>query len=200
MNLIPTLAQQPEPSLRRAVLGWLMRIANRKPLLHWYDNKALLLEFYGEKDGFDLQTIAAECWECDGEGCPACDWDGIHHTTRTILTRRRVGGCIFHTPGRAWWLEDYADLIARPGFRRHITRRIKHRPCDPRAAREAVALILLLTGHYQAWWRAITYGGPHVSGTVAFPTVNTGFYPQHLLAKAIHTCRLWLDNDADLPF
>lgn len=200
MNLIPTLAQQPEPSLRRAVLGWLMRIANRYPLHRWYDNKAILLEWYGERDGFDLQTVEAECWECAGEGCNACDGDGIHHTTRTILIRRRVGGCIFHTPGNPWWPVDYDMLTAKPGFRRHITARIQHRPCDPRAAREAIAAIMLLTGHYRMWWRSLTQGGPFVASTVYFPTTHSAFYPQHRLAATLYKLRRFWMQPEDVPF
>lgn len=186
MNLIPYLRHQPAPSLRRAILGWLMRVANSNPLFYWYDNKAILLEHYGEDDGFDLQTVNAECWSCQGEGCFDCDYDGIHHTTRTVLRRRYVGGCLFHTPGMRWAEQELDELMARKGFRRHITKRVTHRETDARAAREAIGLIVLLTGHYRLWWRFISRCPLFEDRTPSFPPQNPGLYPQHLLACAVH--------------
>ena len=189
MNLIPTLAQQPEPSLRRCILGWLMRIANRRALYLWYDNKAILPEHYGEPDGFDLQTVEAPCWNCAGQGCCDCDDSGIHHTTRTILKRRIVGTRIFHTPTRSWHPGEFAELTRSPLFRRHITGRVAHRAADHRAAREAIGCIMLLTGHYRRWWTMVSRGCDWEIRTAAFPTCNPGFYPQHLLACVIRLVR-----------
>lgn len=203
MNLIPTLNEQQEPSLRRALLGWLMRVANRHPLHRWYDNKAIMLEFYGERDGFDLQTVNAPCWDCAGrvlyaEGdedyCQSCDGSGIHHTTRTVLIRRRVGCCVFHTPGKRWYLEDLKAWQAAEGYRSHLTRRIEHKPCDPRAAREAIGLILLLTGHYRQWWRMVWPSWRDFSfdhRLVVFPGREPGWYPQHVLAVLLAQVKRW---------
>lgn len=185
MNLIPTLAQQPGPSIRRCILGWLTRVANRHPLYRWYENKAILLDHYGEDDGFDLQTVEATCFKCAGEGCFSCEYSGTHHTTRTVLKRRIVGTCVFHTPLRGWFPEEATDLTIDPLFRRHITGRIKHRPADHRAAREAIGWIMLLTGHYRRWWQQISLGCDWEIRTAAFPTSNPGFYPQHLIACGI---------------
>lgn len=205
MNLIPTLAQQPGPSLRRCLLGWLMRIANRHPLHRWYDNKNLLLCHYGENDGFDLQTVHATCWTCGGDedGCQDCDYCGIHHTTRTILWRRIVGTCVFHTPGSTWKPSLAPFLEAADGFRANLHGRITHRPTDHRAAREAIGAILLLCGCYGQWWRHLTCGNDWETRTGAFPTTNPGLYPQHLLACAIARIRAACHCDwhgDDMPF
>lgn len=152
MNLIPSIHRQPEPSLRRSLLGWIMRRANRVPSHQWYGMKPRLIAYYGEPDGFDLQTVEAQCWRCEGEGCDDCDYNGIHHTTRTVLHRYRVGSNIFHQPGKRWHVEDFARLRAQPNFRQHITARVKHRPTDPRTAHEYIGLIFLITGYYRQWW------------------------------------------------
>lgn len=189
MNLIPTLAQQPGPSLRRCLLGWLMRVANRHKLHLWYENKAILLDHYGEDDGYDLQTIEAPCWSCAGQGCCDCDDSGIHHTTRTILRRRIVGTCVFHTPWITLKPAEGYEFVGLPKFRSHITGRIKHRPADHRAAREAIGWIMLLSGHYRQWWQQISLGCDWENRTAAFPTSNPGFYPQHLIACGIARLR-----------
>lgn len=211
MNLIPSIHQQPEPSLRRSVLGWLMRIANRHPLHLWYENKTRLIVHYGENDGFDLQTVEAPCWQCSGQGerdyydegpadCPDCDGTGIHHRTRTILRRYLVGSNVFHQIGRSWYPEDYPVIIQRPGFRSHITGRVKHRPGCPYAAREAIGLMMLLCGCYRAWWGLITAGAPSGTTTASFPHDHPSLkHPQHLLAWALHKLRRVRD-DEDIPF
>lgn len=209
MNLIPTLHQQPEPSLRRSMLGWLMRIANRHPLHLWYENKSRMIAVYGEPDGFDLQTVDAACWECGGGGvrdfygegdcdCPACDGTGIHHRTRTVLHRFIVGGNVFHQVGRRWYAEDYARLITHPDYRRHITGRVKHRPASAHNAREALGCILLLCGFYRSWWRLITTGTTN-NTLPSFPADHFDLrHPQHCLAWLI--ARFQRHPDHDIPF
>lgn len=210
MNLIPTLNQQPEPSLRRSLLGWLMRIANRRPLHLWYLNKTRLIVAYGEPDGFDLQTVKAPCWSCGGTGecnyfyegsaeCCDCDGTGTHHVTRTLLNRYLVGSNIFHQIAGPWVEHGERDLVESPNYRSHITGRVKHRPGCPYAAREAIGLIMLLCGCYGGWWDHITCGTLG-NGTAAFPVNHPSLrHPQHLLAWAIHKLRRLHDNE-DIPF
>ena len=162
MNLIPTLSEQPEPSLRRWLLAQLMRLVNANPPPRWYDHdKPILLHYYGRADGYDLQRIEALCWSCGGKGTDDCGEcfdcvNGIHHVTRMKLDRYVIEGVVFHQLGGKIWddatLQEWSE---EPGFRRWITGRVKHRPTPLAVSLEAHAWIALLTGHYRAVHRAL---------------------------------------------
>jgi len=153
MNLIPTSR---EPSLRRWILAWLMRLINANPTGYWYQWKDALLHWYGEKDGFDTQWIEALCWTCGGEGdCWDCD-EGVHHVTRTRLWRWQIEGHVFHRPGdtKIWNDSELSALeLTVPGWHRRIIGRVTHRPTPPALSREAEAWLLLLLGQYRSLGR-----------------------------------------------
>lgn len=157
MNLIP---QGTEPSLRRCILAALMRIANRNGHPQWHAWKTRLLECYATRDGFDTQRYEAPCWTCGGAGgddmgeCWDCN-DGVHHITRTVLTRHVIEGYVFHQINRQrlYTDEDLDTVEQVDGWRRRLTGRKSSKGTSIAASMEAEAWILLLCGGYRNLWR-----------------------------------------------
>lgn len=166
MNLIPSIEQQPAPSLRRWILAQLMRIANRNGHPQWYAWKTRLLQFYATPDGFDTQRYEAPCWSCCGKGgdehqeCFDCN-DGVHHVTRTVLHRYVIEGLVFHQIGRSRIYHD-KELEAMeelPNWRKRITTTKGPKGTSQAASMEAEAWILLLCGGYRALWKWLNGAG-----------------------------------------
>lgn len=164
MNLIP---QGTEPSLRRCILAALMRIANRNGHPQWYAWKTRLLECYAERDGFDTQRYEAPCWTCGGaggDGMGEC-WDctgGVHHVTRTVLTRYVIEGYVFHQVNHYSRPMNDLELCAMencPGFRGRLTGKKSSKGTSQAASMEAEAWILLLCGGYRTLWRWLCGSG-----------------------------------------
>ena len=166
MNIVPSIRQQPAPSLRRWILAQLMRIANRNGHPQWYAWKTRLLDFYATPDGFDTQRYEAPCWSCGGSGvdeigeCQDCS-DGVHHVTRTLLHRFVIEGLVFHQIGRVRIyhdeeLEAFEDL---PGWQRRIMTTKGPKGTSQAASMEAEAWILLLCGGYKTLWHFLNGAG-----------------------------------------
>ena len=91
--------------MRRRLICWLLDVANDRPptlaRTAFYDIKAKLLQRYAEPDGFDVQHIVKDCWNCYGapDGCYRCA-DGIYDQFWVVLNRWRWYGHVFHTPGQ----------------------------------------------------------------------------------------------------
>lgn len=153
MNLIPTPAKQPLPSLRRTLLAHLCRIANANRNPWWYHIKDHLLQTYAVRDGYDVQRIEANCHTCYGTGqtehgeCWNCT-DGIHHVVRYILLRWNFEGITFHRPGTKLVSEQHFEH-ARAGAQNVFTSRLAHRDISPATSQEARLWILILTGIYK---------------------------------------------------
>lgn len=77
----------------------------------FYPLKLELLEQFGDDDGWDLQIIIKDCWDCEGTGnaywwqdnekfeeCDACWGTGEYARNSYYLLRYRVNGLLFHTP------------------------------------------------------------------------------------------------------
>lgn len=169
MHLRPPLISESRlPSLRRAVLARLMRLANSNPCrIRWYPLKDKLCYHFGQADGYDVQEIQAECWHCvkgicaDGNECWSCN-DGVHHITRTALLRYVIEGHIFHRPlARIDSKEEFIELSREAET--VILRRITHRPVSEAASREALLWIyLIMWGEGRSWqhlWQELS-GGP----------------------------------------
>mgnify|MGYP000140150340 FL=1 len=196
MNLVPSIDQQPAPSLRRWILAQLMRIANRNGHPMWYAMKTRLLGFYAAPDGFDTQRYEAPCWSCGGSGvdeigeCQDCS-DGVHHVTRTLLHRFVIEGLVFHQIGRVRIyhddeLEAFEDV---PKWRKRITTTKGPKGTSQAASMEAEAWILLLCGGYRALWKWLNGAGlcyafaGYPLGTLRWLIVRTRqlrFLPQRL--------------------
>jgi hypothetical protein len=183
MNLIPFVSEQPEPSLRRSVLGWLMRLVNRNPHRLWYVWKSRLLLFYGAEDGFDTQRYEAPCWTCGGSGADdygSCDdcYEGVHHVTRTMLRRHVVEGMLFHQvveTGRIWDDAALEELEALEAWHRRLTGRVRHRATSERVSREAEAWMLLVLGQYRGLWQWLNGAGVQWQEHVGLPMVTLRF-------------------------
>jgi hypothetical protein len=153
MNLIPTLAEQPLPSLRRTLLAHLFRVANANGNPWWYHIKGLLLDPYAVRDGYDVQRIEAVCHTCYGTGqhdhgeCWDCN-NGVHHVVRYILLRWSFEGLTFHRPGQKLVSDGHFES-ARAGAQNVFTSRLAHRDIDPATSQEARLWILVLTGIYK---------------------------------------------------
>lgn len=210
MNLVPSIEQQPAPSLRRWFLAQLMRIANRNGHPQWYALKTYLLDFYATPDGFDTQRYEAPCWSCGGFGvdeigeCHDCS-DGVHHVTRTLLYRFVIEGLVFHQIGRVRIyhddeLEAFEDV---PAWRKRITTTKSPKGTSQAASMEAQAWIFLLCGGYKALWRWLNGAGlcyrfiGYPLGTLRWMIVRTRqlrFLPQRLRNAWIR----W--QTQDIPF
>ena len=163
----PLISESPLPSLRRAVLARLVRLANSNPCrFRWYPLKEKLCFHFAQANGYDVQEIHAECWHCVkgtlpcGNECWSCN-DGIHHITRTALQRYNIEGHIFHRPlARIDSKQTFVELSH--DAQTVITHRITHRPVSPAASREALLWIyLIMWGENRSWqvlWRELTHG------------------------------------------
>lgn len=153
----PTIHEQQAPSLRRTVLAHLMRVANSNPCRQrWYPLKDKLCWHFGLDDGYDVQEVRAECWRCtdgyteEGYECGYCN-EGIHHITRTKLTRFNIEGIIFHRPSAKISCEAEFQFLST-GAVNVLTRRITHRPRSEAASRESLLWIyLIFFGHARSW-------------------------------------------------
>lgn len=166
MNLVPSIDQQPAPSLRRWILAQLMRIANRNGHPQWYMWKTRLLKCYATPDGFDTQRYEAPCWNCvggtdyTGNECWSCN-DGVHHVTRTVLHRFVIEGLVFHQIGRVriYHDEELEAFEELPGWQRRITTTKGPKGTSQAASMEAEAWILLLCGGYKTLWHFLNGAG-----------------------------------------
>lgn len=158
----PTILESRLPSLRRALLAHLMRVANSNPCRHrWYPIKDTLCWAFALDDGYDVQEIHAECWHCvngidyTGNECYSCN-AGVHHITRTALRRFVIEGFVFHRP--LWRIESKEEFIELSREAKTVIRhRITHRPRSEAASREAFFWILLLMfGAGHSWTRLKT--------------------------------------------
>jgi hypothetical protein len=207
MNLIP---QGTTPSLRRCILAALMRIANRNGHPQWYAWKTRLLECYAERDGFDTQRYEAPCWTCGGTGvddmgeCFDCN-EGVHHVTRTVLTRYVIEGYVFHQLNRTR-IDTDEDLDAiehADGWRNRLTGKKSSKGTSQAASMEAEAWILLLCGGYRTLWRWLCGSGLAYSfygyplGTIRALIMAAKRVP--LLPQRLRNA-WWQWKNRDLPF
>lgn len=125
------------------LLGEVLHCANSRPPdikeRQFYALKDRLLQRYGTGDGFDVQHIKQDCWDCDGTGklyaeymhlghltsiyvgkCKRCT-DGIYRQFWVRLERYRLGRHVFHTPKERYY-NDPGLTMQRPlidGYIRH---------------------------------------------------------------------------------
>lgn len=159
------------PSLRLALLAWVMHLANQDSCDQWFALKRRLLIRFGVRDGFDLQDLIKHCRECNGAGyispdpdhrfrCRRCR-DGIYARTFNQLHRWQVQGWLFHTPERVY-SQVAADYL-RDEARSVITTVKQYRRGFPRLAREAQLWLLfvfdrhlwrsmMVVSCYLKWW------------------------------------------------
>lgn len=205
MNLMPTSRQ---PALRRQLLARLMRLANANSAGPWYQWKDILLATYAEGDGFDSQRYEAPCWHCDSNGwvgdsdsgyeCDHCN-DGVHHITRTLLSRHSIDGHVFHRPMQTLANDESLSYAEEsPQFRRRITGLVKHRETSWEASREAEAWILLITGSYRSLWRWLNGAGASLAGP-GLP-MNTVQWLLHQPDRLRMAWRKWKFRRDDIPF
>ena len=90
-------------------------IANATP--HYFEKRGVfyplkdkLLKRFGESDGWDLQVIVKDCWDCEGTGkadwwyeegdddCESCYGTGEYSRREYCLLRYRLGDRIYHRP------------------------------------------------------------------------------------------------------
>ena len=77
----------------------------------FYPLKDKLLNRYSKRDGWDLQEITKECWQCDedgidwwndGETCRYCGGTHIYEIKRFCLLRYQLGDRTYHRPMEIW--------------------------------------------------------------------------------------------------
>lgn len=75
--------------------------------IYFYPLKNKLLKKYGIADGYDLQKIERQCWQCEGTGidewhdseqCTFCEGTGIYKTVEIVLARCKLGKKVYHLP------------------------------------------------------------------------------------------------------
>lgn len=103
MTYTPPLFPELLPPLLPAKhYGW-FRQANAHPLpyfkkIYFYPFKDKFLRRFAERDGYDLQVIEHECWDCAGNGCHSCD-DGVYRRVEVWLERWVLpDGAVYHKP------------------------------------------------------------------------------------------------------
>lgn len=126
-------------------LAW-FKLANSNAPCGFYPFKRRFLERFAVQDGWDLQTIEKECWNCDGSGeyrkgepCRSCNATGIHHTNEHWLQRWVLASQVYHVP----------EFCSPPHYlrgdspKREFTGRIQHNPVCLRVAERAFLRLLL---------------------------------------------------------
>lgn len=121
-------ARKPQGATKRLV-GRLLATANAHAAHfgsvrdEFYGLKRLILEQYGQPDGVDWQRIVKRCYGCEACGDSwhdaKCDGTGVWERKWIPLTRTRLGGQVFHTPGNAQWTD--------PGVPVTFTGLVRHR-------------------------------------------------------------------------
>ena len=113
------------------LLGEVLHVANSRPPFvykdEFYNLKDTLLCRFGKPDGFDIQHIVKECWECDGgyrsesvnnlgmvvsvkRKCMKCGGSGIYLQFWTRLSRYQIGRRVFHHPERRYYVDPEIPL------------------------------------------------------------------------------------------
>lgn len=142
-KVTPERKRNPVTRRLENLLGNVLHCANSGPSLairsRFYALKERILQRYGTGDGFDVQHIVKECWNCDGTGrvyedmfhlgvttsifmgkCHRCT-DGVYEQFWVRLERHRLGEHVFHTP-RERYYQDPELVLQHPvieGYVRH---------------------------------------------------------------------------------
>ncbi len=67
----------------------------------FYDAKSFLLKWLAKPDGYDIQNLDRECWDCTKDTvhlCRKCTGTGIYMRRRVWLDRYTLCGYTFHCP------------------------------------------------------------------------------------------------------
>lgn len=168
MNLFPH--DLTTPSLRLTLLARIMQVANARPEFmsdQWYSLKTRLIKRFGSPDGYDTQRLEASCHECAGTGkdllghtCRRCD-NGVHHITRTLLSRWKIQDTVFHQIEKSKLTEaELANIRSHhPALHHHFTARIIHPPgFGAKASREALLWLTLSFDGVRALVRLLSRG------------------------------------------
>lgn len=215
MHLRPPLISESRlPSLRRALLARLMRLANSNPCrIRWYPLKDKLCYHFGQADGYDVQEIQAECWHCvkgidhTGNECYSCN-NGVHHITRTALQRYVIEGFVFHRPlAKIDSKEEFIELSREAET--VILRRITHRYVNPAASREALLWIyLIMCGEGRSWerlWLELRCGPTYNTLSLFHPLLTLAtliqYHSRRAYAYRLKNLLFWYHNrNSDIPF
>lgn len=163
------------------ILADVLHCANSRPPhireREFYALKELLLKRFGTGDGFDVQRIIQECWNCEGTGklymetmhlgqltsiyvgkCNRCT-AGVYRQFWVRLERYRLGRHIFHTPKERYY-SDPGLTMQRPIIEGYI----KHHDYPGHLPLEA-ALWLFLVFEPRVFWRTFGHIGAHRTRT-----------------------------------
>ena len=128
----------------------------KKPF--FYDLKRSLLQRHGYHDGWDLQEIVYECWNCGGTGedkygdyCNKCE-DGVYAIRQFYLERWVLGSRVYHVP-----------ILEKPNTKpwNKVEGRIKHEAIARDVGRNALWILMaryqpvLLAKLYRGLWRSV---------------------------------------------
>lgn len=100
----------------------------------FYRLKAQLLKYFGRYDGWDLQVLTDDCWDCYGNdpSCTRCDGNGIYSIRRFYLERWILDNRTYHKPVPETPYGDYREVL---------TQKITHEPIPYRRARIAAYIL-----------------------------------------------------------
>jgi hypothetical protein len=144
----------------------------------FYPLKDELLRKYGIPDGWDLQVIKNECWDCNGTGecffdqsdCYACDGTGIYSQRSVRLDRYRLGDRVYHIPQAAG--------IEPSGYKNKIEGLVRHEAVSKEIGWTACQSLLA--------WHKLIQGNPQLpvaapvdpDGQCRAAVLGTGVLPQ----------------------
>lgn len=212
------------------ILGDVLHCANSRPPhireREFYALKELLLKRFGTGNGFDVQHIIKDCWNCDGTGklymetmhlgqltsiyvgkCNRCT-NGIYRQFWVRLERYRLGRHFFHTPKERYY-SDPGLTMQRPIIEGYI----KHHDYPGHLPLEA-ALWLFLIFEPRLFWRTFGHIGAHKAKTPLCLLSNLAYWLNHVPYNTRRNFQNikwhfdeWMDDrrgrpslDEDLPF
>lgn len=202
------------------ILAGVLHCANsRRPYIRereFYALKELLLKRFGAPDGFDVQYIRLECWDCDGTGklymdginfgepariyigpCRRCT-NGAYREFWVRLERHTLGKYLFHIP-KERYSHDPGLTTQRPVIEGHV----KHHNYPSHLPFEA-ALWLFLVFEPRVFWRTFGKIGAHKARTPLCLLSNLVFWRNRICWKLRRRVEMFvagLRSDIDdIPF
>lgn len=204
-----------------SLLANILHCANSRPPhikeREFYALKDRLLEQYGASDGFDVQHITQECWDCEGTGklymeamvfgketriyagkCQRCS-NGVYRQFWVRLERYRLGQHLFHRP-RERYYSDPGLTLQHPV----IEGLVRHRAYPGHLPLEA-AFWLFLVFEPKQFWNMFGHIGAHKARTPLCWLSNQVFWARRALDDIRWRWREAINHwrgreDEDLPF